>query len=254
MSDDDSTPIPAIHRHQQSHNDLVLSFLAVRRAIGILGFFLPLALWLWSVTQPTIGILPTMSDYFYSPVGVIFVGTLTATAVFLWSYEGYRKMEDEMVSDLLLARIASLGALGTAWIPTEAPYPIGQCPGADTAPVVCSFAQQLLTPGVASLLHVACAAAFFGAMAVISLVKFTRGDTDSTEKRACNSIYRICGWTIIACLAVIGAIKVITDSATPLPYAPVFWLEVVASLAIAVSWTVKGDALRPLVRMAAKAG
>ena len=255
MTEHDTAPPPAIHQQQQDHNALVLSFLAVRRAIGILGFFLPLALWLWSVTQPVIGILPTMSDYFYTPVGVVFVGTLTATAVFLWSYEGYRKLQDEMISDLLLARVASLGALGTAWVPTTPPYPIGQCPGADTAPVVCTFAQQLLTPAAASMVHLVCAAAFFGALALFCLVQFTRGPEDSAEKRASNRIYRICGWTIVGALAGIGAIKFIfPDDSAINDLSPVFWLEVVACLAFATSWAVKGDALRPLVRMAAKAG
>ena len=32
---------------QRADNDLVLSFLRVRRAIGLLGFFLPAALILW---------------------------------------------------------------------------------------------------------------------------------------------------------------------------------------------------------------
>ena len=34
------------------------------------------------------------------------------------------------------------------------------------------------------------------------------------------------------------------------PLRPVFWLETVATFAFAVSWLVKGDALRPVVRAA----
>lgn len=66
---------------QKAHNDLVLSFLAVRRAIGALGFFLPVALLahgLWKGDLPT-----SISAAYYSPMREVFVGTLIAQAVFL---------------------------------------------------------------------------------------------------------------------------------------------------------------------------
>lgn len=244
----------AVHQRQKDENELVLSFLSVRRAIGALGFFLPAALWVWSVTQPLVPILPTMSDYFYTPVGVIFVGTLTAIAVFLWSYQGYRRMGDEFISDLVLARIASAGALGTGWIPTTPPWLMKICPGVDSAPVHCTFAQQLLQPERAAMVHVVCAGLFFGAAAVFCLFQFTRGPADTAEKRASNRIYRACGWTIVVALAGIGAVKLLgREWAHGSAIAPVFWLEVIACCAFAVSWAVKGDALRPLVRTVAAA-
>ena len=52
---------------QRADNDLVLSFLRVRRAIGLLGFFLPAALIAYGLAFGG-GILPSMSDYYYSPM------------------------------------------------------------------------------------------------------------------------------------------------------------------------------------------
>ncbi|NPB31586.1 hypothetical protein G7L58_23860, partial [Shigella sonnei] len=68
---------------QRADNDLVLSFLRVRRAIGLLGFFLPAALIVWGIVFGH-GILPSISASYYSPMREIFVGTLCANAVFLW--------------------------------------------------------------------------------------------------------------------------------------------------------------------------
>ncbi|MEO1960303.1 MAG: hypothetical protein ABGW82_04910, partial [Paracoccus sp. (in: a-proteobacteria)] len=94
---------------QKAENDLVLSFLAVRRAIGLLGFFLPVVLILWGLAAPA-GLFRSISAAYYSPMREIFVGTLIAQAVFLWSYEGYRPRGSEIVSDKATARVAAVSA------------------------------------------------------------------------------------------------------------------------------------------------
>lgn len=224
---------------QRADNDLVLSFLRVRRAIGLLGFFLPAALVAYAATLGGT-LLPTMSDYHYTPMREIFVGTLSANAVFLWSYEGYRPRPGEVLSDRMAARTASLGALAVALAPTL-----------PEAPAICTLSQCLLGDRAAALIHLAGATAFFGALAAFCLILFVRGTEDGREKRGSNRIYRVCGWTIVACLAAIAAIFVVPGAAARLaPLRPVFWLETVATFAFAVSWLVKGDALRPVVRAA----
>lgn len=65
---------------QKADNDLVLSFLSVRRAIGCLGYFLPLALIAYGLSLGD-GILTSISAYYYTPMREVFVGTLCAIAV-----------------------------------------------------------------------------------------------------------------------------------------------------------------------------
>ena len=140
----------------------------------------------------------------------------------------------------MAARTASLGALAVALAPTL-----------PEAPAICTLSQCLLGDRAAALIHLAGATAFFGALAAFCLVLFVRGTEDGREKRGSNRIYRVCGWTIVACLAAIAAIFVVPGVAARLaPLRPVFWLETVATFAFAVSWLVKGDALRPVVRAA----
>lgn len=128
-------------RVERAENDLVLSFLRVRRAIGLLGYFLPPALLAYSLIWGD-GLLPSISAYYYSPMREVFVGILSAIAVFLWSYEGYRPRPGEWLSDLMAGRAASLGALAVALIPTA--------PG---QPVACTLSQCVLGFPLASTVH-----------------------------------------------------------------------------------------------------
>ena len=220
---------------QKAHNDLVLSFLAVRRAIGALGYFLPVALMVFAIASGQ-GLRTSISAYYYSPMREVFVGTLIAQAVFLWSYEGFRPHAGEIITDWLTARVAAVAAALIALAPTSGP----QQP--------CTLLQCILGPPVAGWLHLLAAGVFFMALAVFCLVLFVRGDTDSAEKRASNRIYRICGWVILVSIGLIGLLFATGLDQRLALLRPVFVLETVATFAFATSWAVKGDALRPLVR------
>ena len=229
---------------QKAHNDLVLSFLAVRRAIGALGFFLPLALLAYGLFRGDL--LPSISSAYYTPMREVFVGTLMAQAVFLWSYEGFRPDAGDWITDKGTARVAAVAIALVALAPTN---PDEKAPE-DASEPLCTLLQCLLDRGGAdwsSLVHLVAAAVFFGALAVYCLVLFTKGAVDGAEKQASNRIYRICGWTIIVSIGLVGVLFAtgLDDSLSYLR--PVFWLETAATFAFATSWMVKGDAMRPLV-------
>ncbi|SDD48656.1 hypothetical protein SAMN05421538_101708 [Paracoccus isoporae] len=237
---------------EQAGNDLVLSFLAVRRAIGYLGFFLPIALILYGLFSAD-GILSSISAYYFSPMRDVLVGTLCAQAVFLWSYEGYRPSSAAIITDRNVARAAAFGALGVAFLPmAEADaYDVPQsAPVIVDRPVECTLAQCVVGEDVSALLHSLSAGLFFGALAVFCLVLFVRGSRRTAENRARHRIYRICGWLILASISAIGILKIAGIAEELAALRPVLWLEVVACFAFATSWVVKGRTLRPLVRMA----
>ena len=235
---------------QRADNDLVLSFLRVRQAIGLLGFFLPVALLVWSLTLGP-GLLPTISDYYYSPMREVLVGTLCAIAVFLWSYEGYDPRPGEWLSDHVAARTAALGALAIAWAPIRTD-PLLDCRTTEPPPLICTASQDAFGEGFAYVLHWVGATVFFGALAVFCLVLFVRGAAQTQEKAASNRIYRLCGWTIVGCMAAIALLNITGAQAALVALAPVFWLETLATFAFATSWMVKGDSLRPVVRAVAR--
>lgn len=225
---------------QKAHNDLVLSFLAVRRAIGALGFFLPLALLAYGLWVGKL--LPSISSAYYTPMREVFVGALMAQAVFLWSYEGFRPDAGDLVTDKGTARVAAVAIALVALAPT--------CKDGCVLPAgsTCTLLQCVLKPSLSSLVHLVAAAVFFGALAVYCLVLFTKGTVDGPEKRASNRIYRICGWTILVSIGLVGVLFATGWDTRLEGWRPVFWLETAATFAFATSWMVKGDALRPLVR------
>ncbi len=74
-------------------HSLVVSFMGVRRAIGFMGFFLPIVLgpigWLMGIP-----IQDNMSSYYHTPLRDVFVGTLCAISVFMFVYRGYSAIEN----------------------------------------------------------------------------------------------------------------------------------------------------------------
>jgi len=226
---------------QKAHNDLVLSFLAVRRAIGTLGFFLPVALLAYGLLDGRL--LTSISAAYYTPMREVFVGTLIAQAVFLWSYEGFRPDAGDLITDKGTARVAAAAIALVALVPTG-PAEKAEA-GADPA---CTLLQCALGPSLATQVHLGAAAVFFGALAVYCLALFTKGAVDGAEKDASNRIYRLCGWTIIVSIGLVGVLFVTGLESRLAALRPVFWLETAATFAFATSWMVKGDALRPLVR------
>ncbi len=233
---------------QRASNDLVQSFLAVRRGLGLLGYVLPIVLIIYGLFVPEWA-LASISAYFYSPMRELFVGILCAQAVFLWNYEGYRPDAGEFLSDKSVSRIASFGALVVAFAPLQ--------PGIKTAPPAGeavappfepTLLQTFIDPARVEIMHGLGAALFFGALAIYCLVNFVRGDDSVPTKKAENRIYRLCGWTIVACMAGYAALKLFGFEETATRLRAVFWLECLACIAFATSWAVKGEALRPLVR------
>lgn len=222
-------------------NQLVLSFLTVRRALGLLGLALPLLLIGFGVLFSD-GIEDSVSAFYYTSMGDIFVGILCAIGVFLFSYKGYPPEKDERITDRRVSQIAGVGAIVTAVFPT----PIDDVPSCDPA--------CLVTGLPASTLHFAGAGVFFAAMAVFCLVLFTRtapGTQPDAEKRRDNRIYRGCGITILAMLAALIAFFLLVEDGSELQLQLnainlVFWLETIAIIAFAIAWLVKGETLRAL--------
>lgn len=257
------------HERQKQHNELVLSFLAVRRCIGALGFFLPLALIVYALFSGE-GLRLSISGYYYSPMREVFVGTLLAQAVFLWSYEGYRERR-RLITDQRVARIAA-GAIALVALSPTYPHDaaskiaapeaaaiapasgtVQQCLVDQSASVPAhNLLQCLLGPDLGPRLHLIAAGVFFAALAVYCLVLFVRGPATTREEAAEHCIYRRCGWIIIASITLIGLL-VWTGLETRIGMLrPIFWLETVACFAFATSWAIKGQTLRPVVRMVAR--
>jgi hypothetical protein len=166
----------------------------------------------------------SISAYYYTRMGNVFVGSLCALAVFFLSYN-YKPLPGFEL-DHLLARFASAAAVGVALFPTTSDA-ANASGGEKTVAVV----------------HLICAGTLFLLLAFFSLFLFTKSDESkpmSDQKRRRNLVYRTCGIIITAAIVLVGVSNIVTP---PSSLHSLFWLETIAVIAFGVSWLVKGGFL-----------
>ena len=212
---------------------LVLSYLGLRKCIGIIGVALPIVLLfgrillesLAMMKWQSLGILDSISVYYYSVMRDVFVGSLCATGVFLFSYRYERWGWDDILGD-----IAGISAIGVALFPTIPP---------PSPKVVVTELQMII-----GTVHLLLAGCFLFILALFALWLFRKGVPDPTdEKIRRNRVYAFCGSAILVCLALI-----VLDIFLPVPQwlqsiHPLFWLESLATWAFGIAWFVKGEGL-----------
>jgi len=196
-----------------------LSYLGVRRAIGVIGIALPFVLLIGAWLIDRVGVQASISDYYYTVMRNVFVGSMCANGVFFLSYR-YSKV-DAVVSSLI-----GLAAIGVALFPTT---PINPTP----------------TEIAVGTLHFVSATVFFLGLAGYSYFIFTRTDPSvpmTEKKRQRNVVYRASGIIIVVCLVLIAVLNVVPPGPID-DLQPVFWLETIASVSFGVSWLIKGETL-----------
>lgn len=208
----------------ESENALIISYITLRRIIGILGISLPFVLAIGAAIVFQTGIQSSVSYYYHTGMGDIFVGTLCAIGVFLLSYKGYIGI------DHAHGALAGFCAGGMALFPTTPDNP---------ASGNASFIGYI---------HIAFAALFFLSLIYFSLFLFTKtaeNQEPTEQKLRRNRIYRICGYTMFLCLVLIGIYYFLpTQAASSIEaYKPVFWLEAITIVAFGISWLIKGESL-----------
>jgi len=210
--------------NQQSgpQNPLVLSYLAMRKAVGIVGFALPIVLAVGKILLQGPGIQDSISSYHYTDMRSVFEGSLSAIGVFLLSTTGYDRQDE------IAGRLASAFAFGVALFPTT--------PGAGAT------AQDKIIGGV----HLSFAALLYLTLAYFSIALFTKTGPENRptpRKLQRNVIYRVFGYTIVACLLLILIVKLLSANALLQRLRPVFWLESIATMSFGVSWLTKGETI-----------
>ena len=198
---------------RQNPRTMVISYLSLRIAVGILGIAFPIIMAAGYWIADGEGIRTSISSYYHTGMRDLFVGILCAVALFLFSYIGYEK-KDNVAGDL-----AAIFALGVAFFPVSS--------------------------GLVGTIHLISAVLFFLLLAFFSLFLFTKGDPNPTrQKRKRNKLYRICGYVILGAILIVLIYSIFPG----LYYAisgmkPTFWLETIALWAFGISWLTKGNVL-----------
>jgi hypothetical protein len=208
--------------------DMVISYLQLRFYVGVIGVLLP---WVLIVGDEVIGhgLQPSLSGFYYTPMRNIFIGALCGLAVFFVAYRGYGK------ADTWITNIVGLCLIATALCPTTTPY------GPDQRQVIIGD------------LHLFFACVAFALLAVMAL-RFAKGEPTPPNlpfwqafgyafgfTRAASArtprweviTYRVCGFTILACIALIYPGSKIYEYSLLI-------LETILMTAFGLSWFIKG--------------
>src|SRR4030042_1203602 len=141
--------VETINRQTATERSLAMSYLGLRRGVGVIGLLLPFVLPLGKILFEGPGLEGSMSAYFYTVTGRVFVGSLCAIGVFLLSYR-YKKW------DIIASIIAGICAIFVAIFPT--------------VPEVDPTATQKAI----SIVHGISAGLFFLTLALMSIFLFTK--------------------------------------------------------------------------------
>ncbi|MCW3114542.1 MAG: hypothetical protein JWR18_2938 [Segetibacter sp.] len=207
---------------------LIISYLNLRKFVGILGVALPfvsiVGTYIFSDCRT---LLPSISQYYYSVMGDFFVGTLCGVAIFLFSYKGYNTW------DKVLTNVAGVCAVASAFFPTHINRDYILCYSTDRDVTNFSDITHTITSGL-----------FFISLAAISIFLFTKSKGVMTaEKKMRNKIYRVCGYTMIAAILLIGLYRIPAIHVYFERYKPTVILETLALIAFGFSWLTKGEFL-----------
>lgn len=229
-------------RQKEVENDLVFSYLTLRNLIGISGMLLPVVLLLFTTRTP--GSPPvefSISNYYYTNTGDLLVVLLSILGVFLFTYNGYDWWER------IITILSAVCAIGIAFSPTGINCPSG---GTDCLNDRSIHTFKYNIQDIRSIMHFVFSAGFFIFSAVICLVYFPKGvvprneDGKKSQKLKRNIIFRICGWVMIGCVAILVlyvAFQKQIDTDIPV----VFIFEAIAIEAFGLAWITKGQSLFP---------
>lgn len=210
---------------KDKNKSFIVSYLTLRKLIGILGMLLPFACLVGGGLLQNARILDSVSAYYHSNMRDILVGLLVGVSLFLLTYKGYERR------DMLIAIVSGIAGLGIAIFPCESRVEPSSAVG-----------MFQLTPPIAGYLHYGSSILFFVLLGINSYFLFTLGDKENWTKRKSirNGIYRACGLVIFASLLTLAILTIILgDKLVATVWTFVF--ETVMLLAFGISWLVKGE-------------
>lgn len=218
--------------HTRMKNPAVLSYYAMRPAVGYIALSLPLTLALGTIVLGLLGpghnlphpiLQRSVSDYYYTPMRNYYVGSLCAIGTFLVCSRGYDFLDE------LTGYLAGAFSFGVALFPSIDPYG--------------GYTDWQVDIG---FVHTGFAAAMFFVLAYICIFLFRKSSPDkplTRRKLHRNRLYRICGLVIVACIVAMVGLTIDSSLRAIPPSRLLFWGETLALAAFGIAWLTKGEGL-----------
>lgn len=219
--------------HRASKNPAVLSYYAMRKAVGLIALSLPVVLAVGRIAMARYGpdgALPhpllerSISDYYYTPMRNYLVGSLCAIAAFLACSRGY-----EMI-DEIMGYVAGAFTFGVALVPSVNPR--GE-----------RYTHFQIEVG---FIHTGFAALMFLVLAYFCFFLFRRSSPDqpfTRRKRHRNRVYGVCGLTMLVSMLEMVSLTLDGVQHRHPPSGLLFWWETLALVAFGVAWLTKGEGI-----------
>lgn len=193
-------------------------------ALGI-GILLPLATYFLTSCDE---VQESISHYYYTVAGPVFVGLLWATGFFLICYPGNADYED------YLTNVAGVLIILVACFPTAFEQQDTTC-----AEIMLCYDDWV------SWLHLSCAGLFFVILGAVSIWLFPRPDPRDQEtpakRRFRNRLYRVAGVALWLGLIALAPMLVSEEIRSAYgKYKVVFWVEVYMLFVFGWVWLYKG--------------
>jgi hypothetical protein len=208
--------------------DMVISYCAIRRAIGYIAITFTPILSLGALILGDCHCLKdSASGYYYTCMYPWFIGALCAVGLFLFCYKGYDRRDD------VVTNVAALFALGIVFFPTD-----------ESTTCACLNVLKRDPNPFFDTAHYVSAGIFFVLMAYMSLFLFTKsGPQPTPQKLKRNKVYKACGYTMLVAMALIPCLLIPGIPQSFLNYRPEFWFESLVLIPFGISWLVKGEGL-----------
>jgi len=198
---------------EDSSQSKLLDHTTLRLLVGLIAFCLPFAVSLGSSSR-----LNSISAAYYTEAKYVLLVMLILVGIFLFAYNGHSPSES------LASKTASIAAIMLVIFPSDC---------ADCRATV--FGQIHFVAGAVLLLI----------LAYFCLVPFQKDTRGATGKRARRSlIYRVCGWTMLACIAGLFFANVFLSGATINKYRLTYYGEAISLIAFGIAWIVSGRVSR----------
>lgn len=212
-----------------NNNNVIQSYIVLRRIIGILGISLPFLCLSIGLLFGNTKLQPSISLYYFTNSRDIVIGILFSVSFFLISYKGYDLIDN------IITIIIGIAGMGIAVFP---------CLSNNSNSVSVGIFQ--LSQNVSNIFHLLFAGTFFILLSVNSLFLFTKTNNvnkSNKMKLYRNLLYKICGFIILIGIITTAGIYLITDISFINSSKVIFYIETIMLIAFGVSWLVKGETI-----------
>jgi hypothetical protein len=208
--------------------NLIVSYLTMRKLIGVLGIGLPIIVVLGGFIQNGFAIQGSISGYYYTNMRDVFVGILCGVSFFLISYKGYEQLDN------IVSTVSGLSVMGIIIFPTSM-----------YSGTVVKVGIFLIDDNISEYIHLVFGTLFFLLFSFNSIFLFTKHEPGifNRQKKRRNFIYRTSGAIMVITIVCMMIYTIFLRETSISKSNPVLICETIALLAFGISWLVKGNTI-----------